>query len=178
MLSLDRLRRLLRELDDPTHLELPEDYDLSAARHRFAQLADALERRFGLSVTAGMVQDASYYGYVSVPPSASGINQPLWVKMSNFGPFVTSGAGRNWGMPGCEAGLSDAFVTWLDELCMELGCIYVPVELLLEPYEGPSVLEDEESEAVLAALAAEADDEEEEEEELPLAWYDRYFQYM
>lgn len=64
-------------------------------------------------------------------------------------------------MPGCEEGIDDAFVAWLDELCTELSCVYVPVELLLEPYDGPSLLEDEEiPEEILAALAAESGDQE------------------
>ncbi|MGC9382839.1 hypothetical protein [Streptomyces sp. MH13] len=182
MLSPDRIRELLRELDDPAHLELPEHYDVPAARQRFARLAEALEERFGPSVTVGGAQDASFFGYVSVPAPATETDRPLWVLMSNFGPFVTTGTGRGWGVPGCEEGLGEAFVTWLDELCTELGCVYVPVELLLEPYDGPSSLEDEEiPEEVLAAWAAEFGDEEEEEEEekaLPVAWWDRYFQFM
>lgn len=182
MLPPHRIRELLRELDDPAHLEVPAHYDVPAARQRFARLADALERRFGPSVTVGGAQDASFYGHVSVPAPASGTDRPLWVLISNFGPFVTAGTGRDWGVPGCAEGIDDAFVAWLDELCTELACVYVPVELLLEPYDGPSRLEDEEiPEEALAALAAESGDEgeeEEEEEELLLAWWDRYFQFM
>lgn len=100
MLSPDRLRELLRELDDPEHLELPRDHDLPAARERFELLAAALERRFGPSVTAGLVQDASFHGYVSVRPPAAGIDRLLWVMMSDSGPFATAGTGRRWGRPG------------------------------------------------------------------------------
>ncbi|GAA2609576.1 MULTISPECIES: hypothetical protein [Streptomyces] len=182
MLSPDRIRDLLRELDDPAHLELPEHYDIPAARQRFARLAEALGRRFGPSVTVGGAQDASFYGYVSVPAPASGTDRTLWVLISNFGPFVTTRTGRDWGVADCEEGLDDAFVAWLDELCTELSCVYVPVTLLLEPYDGPSQLEDEEiPEEILAALAAESgdqDDDADEDEELPLAWWDRYFQFM
>ncbi|MGW0863931.1 hypothetical protein [Streptomyces sp. NPDC002611] len=180
MLSPDRLRELMRELDDPEHLELPRGHDLPAARKRFGLLTAALEQRFGPSVTAGLAQDASFHGHVSVRPPAAGIDRLLWVMMSNFGPFVTAGTGRRWGLPGCEEGLSDEFVTWLDELCTELGCVYVPIELLMELYDGPSPLEDDEiPEEVLATPAAESGDEDEEEEEAPPpAWYDRYFQFM
>lgn len=178
MLPPDRLRALLREQDDPAHLELPADYDVPAGRARFARLADALRRRFGPSVTAGHGQDASFLGYVSVPAAASGADRPLWVLLSNFGPFVTAGTGDAWGVPGCETGLDASFVSWLDDLCEELGCVYVPVGLLLEPYDGPSLGEDEEAEAILAALAAEDGDDPEEDEELPPSWWDRYFQYM
>ncbi|MEX3106612.1 MULTISPECIES: hypothetical protein [unclassified Streptomyces] len=166
MHSPDHLRALLRELDDPDHLELPPGYDLPAARRRFAGLGAAMKERFGPSVIAGMTQDASYYGEVTVPAP----DRPLWVLMSNFGPFVTAGTGRDLGVPGCEEGLDESFVTWLDGVCTELGCVYVPAGLLLEPYDGPTRLEDGE-------LPGGGEDEEE-EEELPLAWWDRYFQYM
>ncbi|MFC8872928.1 hypothetical protein ACFUAC_35665 [Streptomyces sp. NPDC057148] len=179
MLPPHRIRALLLELDDPGHLQLPRTYDPVAARKRFAQLADALELRFGPSATVGRTQDASFYGYVSVPVPASGTDRPLWVLISNFGPFVTTGTGKDWGVPGCEEGIDAAFVAWLDELCTELGCVYVPVELLLQPYDGPSRLEDEEiPEEIATALAAESGDEEGGEEEPPLAWWDRYFQFM
>lgn len=182
MLSPDRLRELLRELDDPDpkHLEVPRDYDVPAARQRFHQLAGALKRRFGPSVSAGMGQDASFLGVFEVPTEATGTDRALRVLISNFGPFVTAGTGGGLRLPGCEEGLGDEFVTWLDEVCTELGCVYVPVELVKEPYDGPTLQEDEEAEAVLAALAAESGDEEEEEEEddLPPTWLDRYFDYM
>ncbi|MFF7314785.1 hypothetical protein [Streptomyces sp. NPDC008137] len=184
MLSLDRLRELLRELDDPdpAHREMPRDYDVPAARQRFRQFADAAERRFGPSVLADMGQDSSFLGVVSVPAEATGTGRPLRVAMSNFGPFVTAGTGLGLGMPGCEDGLDDEFLTWLDELCTELGCIHMPIELLMEPYAGPTALGDDEAdEAILAALAAssaDGEEEEEEEDDLPPTWLDRYFQYM
>ncbi|WP_432084528.1 hypothetical protein [Streptomyces sp. WAC 04229] len=171
MLHLRRIRELLRESDDPSHLQVPAGYDVMAARRRFADLTGALEQRFGPSVTAGGVQDASLYGYVSIPESAAAPGRPLWVMMSNFGPFVTAGTGKDWGTPGCEEGLDTGFVTWLDELCTEIDCIFVPVGLLLEPYDGPTRLEDD----------WEEEGEEEEADEgapLPLAWWDRYFQFM
>ncbi|AZQ34504.1 hypothetical protein EJ357_14290 [Streptomyces cyaneochromogenes] len=187
MLSLDLLRELLRELDDPDpkHREVPRDYDVPAARQRFQRLADALERRFGPSVSAGMGQDASFLGVIVVPAEATGTDLPLRVLISNFGPFVTAGTGSSLSLPGCEEGLSDEFVTWLDELCTELGCVYVPVELVKEPYDGPILLGDEAlTEEFLAALAAASeedegeDEEEEEEDDLPPTWLDRYFDYM
>ncbi|MFJ4721408.1 hypothetical protein [Streptomyces luteogriseus] len=183
MLPLDRLRKLLRELDDPDpeYREMPRNYDVPAARQRFRRFADALEGRFGPSVSAGMGQDSSFLGVVEVPGEATRTGRPLQMAISNFGPFVTARAGLP-GLPDYEERLDDEFVTWLDELCTELGCVYVPIELLMEPYDGPTSLGDDEAgEAVLAALAAasSADEgEEEEEDDLPPAWYDRYFQYM
>jgi hypothetical protein len=186
MLPPDRLRELLRELDDPDpdHREVPRGYDVPAARQRFQRFADALERRFGPSVSAVMGQDASFLGVFSVPAEATGTDRPLRMLMSNFGPFVTAGTGSALGLPGCEEGLSDEFVAWLDELCTELGCVYLPVGLAMEPYDGPTPLGDDEiTGEILAALAAATTDEEEEGEEeeehdLPPTWLDRYFAYM
>ncbi|CAL9417700.1 hypothetical protein ACWDTQ_20265 [Streptomyces cellulosae] len=183
MLPSHRLRALLREHDDPAHLEAPFGHDVPAARRRFARLVEAMERRFGPSVTAGGVQDASLLGHVSVPAPASGTGRPLWVLVSNFGPFVTAGTGKDWGMPDSGEGIDAAFVAWLDRLCTQLDCVYVPVELLLEPYDGPAAIGDEEIPAeALAALTDESGDQavdaDEAEDELPTAWWDRYFQFM
>ncbi|GGQ58105.1 hypothetical protein [Streptomyces flaveolus] len=71
-------------------------------------------------------------------------------------------------------------MTWLDGVCTAMGCTFVPVDLLREPYEGPSVLEahrDEELVAVLVAAGETAEEEGEEEAEMAV-WHDRYFEYM
>ncbi|MGA5065526.1 hypothetical protein ACPB9E_17485 [Streptomyces exfoliatus] len=64
----------------------------------------------------------------------------------------------------------------LDGVCTASGCVFVPIELLLESYDGRSVLEQMYAEPLLAALAAEQgwDDD----EDLIPVWFDRFFQYM
>ncbi|MFE9649901.1 hypothetical protein ACFYO0_38485 [Streptomyces sp. NPDC006365] len=47
----------------------------------------------------------------------------------------------------------------------------------MEPYDGPSLADEEIPAEILAAFADDGE-EEDEEPELPLAWWDRYFQYM
>lgn len=49
---------------------------------------------------AGLGQDTSYYGAISLPTAATATDRRLWVLMSNFGPFATAGTGRNWGDAG------------------------------------------------------------------------------
>ncbi|MGA5069321.1 hypothetical protein ACPB9E_37220 [Streptomyces exfoliatus] len=122
---------------------------------------------------------SSQHGDITVPTEATGCERPMWVVLSNFGGFVTAGTG-GMGMPGSEQGLTDEFLGWLDGVCTEVGCVFVPVELLLEPYDGRSVLEQMYAEPLLAALTAEQgwDDDEDDEEDLPPVWFDRYFQYM
>ncbi len=182
MLPMHLIRALLRKHDDPRHLERPGDFDLDMSRDHFALLVSALRERFGSSCSSGLAQDASFYGVIDVPASATGLGRPACVVMSNFGShFVTAEAVAGEGGPGGDAGLTEEFVTWLDGICAAVGCVFVPAELLREPYDGPSVLEahrDAELVEVLAAAGVvfEADDD---EEELGRAyWHDRYFEYM
>ncbi|MEW2130543.1 hypothetical protein [Streptomyces sp. NPDC005435] len=188
MLPADRIRTLLREHDDPDHLERPENFDLPSARDAFARLVSALEEAFGPSCSNGLGQDTSYYGGIKIPVEATGLGRPLWVQMSNFGAyFVTAGTGAHWGAPDCEGDPPGEFSTWLDQVCTAAGCTFVPVQLLLEPYDGPSELagfhDAELATALEAFVAAGGDlgidgDEDEEEELRPDTWHDRYFEYM
>ncbi|WP_405697995.1 hypothetical protein OHA99_25400 [Streptomyces coelicoflavus] len=188
MLPLDELRTLLNEHDDPLHRERPRDFDKEASARRFALLTAALERRFGPSGGAGLYQDASVYGRFSVADGAGPAGR-LWVELSNFGGFVTAGTGTDWSAD-TAAGLSAEFVTWLDEVCTAAGCVFVPLELLLEPYDGPTPTLVDDDRFFLETLAAlgpdgpegtdDADDadEEEDEEDLQAVWCHRYFDYV
>ncbi|MFE6098826.1 hypothetical protein ACFVQ4_02565 [Streptomyces laurentii] len=180
MLPTDEIRALLRQYDDPDRSQYPADFDLEAAAARFARLVRAVEERFGPGCSSGLIQDCSHYGGVTVPPEVTGLERPLWVLLSNFGGFVTAGTGGE-GMPGSEQGLTEEFLGWLDGACAGAGCVFVPVELLLEPYDGVFILEQMYAEPLLKALAAEqgwGDDVEDDEDDLPPVWFDRYFQYM
>ncbi|WP_128376653.1 hypothetical protein [Streptomyces cavernae] len=181
MLPTDRIRALLREFDDPQHLERPADFDLETSRNCFARLVSALEERFGPSCSSGLGQDASFYGVSEVRANTTGLGRPLRVTMSNFGSyFVTARMVAGEEVPSGEAGLTEEFVTWLDGVCTAAGCTFVPYELLREPYDGPSVLlaaGDVEVAAVLVA-AGSAEAEEDDEELGKSDWRDRYFEYM
>ncbi|MFE5599590.1 hypothetical protein ACFQ8O_10420 [Streptomyces coelicoflavus] len=189
MLPLDELRTLLREHDDPLHRELPRDFDKEASARRFGHLTAALERRFGPSGSAGLYQDASVYGRFSVADGAGpagsagsdGSDGRLWVELSNFGGFVTAGRGTGWSADSAE-GLSAKFVDWLDGVCTAAGCVLVPLELLLEPYEGPTttlVDDDRFFVETLAALGLDDEDGEDgEDDDMRAVWADRYFAYV
>lgn len=181
MLPMGQIRALLLEHDDPRHLERPADFDLGTSRECFARLVSALKERFGPSCSRGLAQDASFYGVINVPADATGLGRPLRVAMSNFGGyFVTAESVVGEDVPSSEAGLPQALVTWLDGVCTAAGCIFVPAELLREPYDGPSFLEAHRDEELVAALAAAGEmDEDEDDEEVGKAyWHDRYFDYM
>ncbi|WP_199208597.1 hypothetical protein [Streptomyces sp. I4(2020)] len=63
---------LLRQLDDPQHMEFPRDYDHDATRARFEQLAARLDARFQCTCTVDrQVQDASHHGTVVIPATAA-----------------------------------------------------------------------------------------------------------
>ncbi|WP_179232445.1 MULTISPECIES: hypothetical protein [Streptomyces] len=196
MLPPDEIRTLLNAHDDPLHRERPRDFDAEASAHRFALLTAALERRFGPSGSAGLFQDASVYGRFSVADGAGPAGR-LWVELSNFGGFVTAGTGTDWSADSA-ADLSAEFVTWLDEVCTAAGCVLVPLELLLEPYEGPTatLVDDDRSFAeTLAALGpddedaddgddgddgedADDDEDDDEDDDMRAVWADRYFDYV
>ncbi|MCX4824608.1 hypothetical protein OG883_33080 [Streptomyces sp. NBC_01142] len=106
MLPTDEIRALLREHDDPHHLERPPTFELVTSRDRFAGLVHALEERFGPACSSALSQDSSTYGGITVPADVSGLDRPLWVLLSNFGGFITAGTGDGEGMPGSEEGLT------------------------------------------------------------------------
>ncbi|CAL9463729.1 hypothetical protein SUDANB32_02683 [Streptomyces sp. enrichment culture] len=179
MQSRDRLRTLLRVYDDPRHLDAPRDHDAEATVRRFTRLAEALEGRFGPSCRTGLFQDASVHGVVRVPTEVTGFGRALWVELSNFGRFVTAGTGSGWDAPGAATDLPAEYVTWLDAVCAAAGCVFVPLDLLLEPYDGPSPTWADEDEALVRALeaAGEPVDDEDGEDRTPV-WADRYFQWV
>ncbi|MCP9996652.1 hypothetical protein LUX34_14995 [Streptomyces werraensis] len=165
--------------DDPRHLDAPRDHDAEATVRRFTRLAEALEGRFGPSCRTGLFQDASVHGVVRVPTEATGLGRALWVELSNFGRFVTAGTGSGWDAPGAATDLPAEYVTWLDAVCAAAGCVFVPLDLLLEPYDGPSPTWADEDEALVRALeaAGEPVDDEDGEDRRPV-WADRYFQWV
>lgn len=181
MLPLDQIRALLREHDDPQHLEYPVDFDKETAWDCYTRLMSTLEERFGPSCTHGRAQDASFYGAIEVPADATGVGKIMNVAMSNFGNyFVTASMIVGEAAPIEERRPPEEFVTWLDGVCTAMGCTFVPTELLTEPYDGPSVLpavgDLELVRVLVAAGLAEAEDD---DEELGKSdWGDRYFDYM
>ncbi|MEU9519910.1 hypothetical protein [Streptomyces sp. NPDC048224] len=186
MLALDEIRTLLREHDDPDHRERPRDFDPREAVRRFDLLTGALRRRFGPSVRAGLHQDSSACGRCSVPADGAGPAGGLWVELSNFGGFVTAGTGTHW-TADSATGLSGEFVTWLDEVCTASGCVVVPLDVLLEPYDGPTPTLVDEDRILVEALAAllpedgdgeDGEDDEDGDDDLRAVWADRYFDYV
>ncbi len=141
--SRDGLRQLLRELDDPVHMEHPADFDRKATANRFDELVARLEVAFDSQclTDAGIhVQDASHYGQALVPGEATTTGSDLFVRISNFFPLAVFGLAR----PG----------VYTDEELFELcdrtdrervegalrssGYIIAPETVLWERYDGRS----------------------------------------
>ncbi|WP_018566773.1 hypothetical protein [Streptomyces sp. PsTaAH-124] len=77
---------LLRQLDDPQHMEFPHGYDHDATRARFEQLATRLNARFQCTCTVDrQVQDASHHGTIVIPATATDSAEHITVTISNFG---------------------------------------------------------------------------------------------
>ncbi|MFE9847656.1 hypothetical protein ACFYPN_02415 [Streptomyces sp. NPDC005576] len=178
---MDRIRDLLVENDDPRNLERPADFDRKTSENCFTRLVHAFQERFGPSCSSGRGQDASFYGVIDVPADATRIDRSLNATMSNFGGFfVTARVGTDEGLPGVEESLTEEYATWLDGVCTAIGCTFVPVELLREPYDGPSPLLAAGDAALAEVLVAagEAEGEEGDEDMGKTSWYDRYFDYV
>ena len=139
----ESLRRLLRDLDDPEHMERPFDFDLRTTEKRFAELVARLQRDFRTTcrVDAGvLVQDALYYGQAVVPAEATNSAADLFVRVSNFGSMAVYGIEA----PGAYLGEElDALLDLADRDRIEQALLdgdyrIVPEAVLWERYDGRS----------------------------------------
>ena len=130
---------LLRDLDDPDHMEFPRDYDHAEARAGFDRLAARLDERFRCtcSVDRG-VQDASHHGTIIIPATATAGGEHITVTVSNFGGLVAVTLGNPGSYDEDEEDLLFESVDRrriYDEL-EALGCIAVSEHLLRRRYDG------------------------------------------
>jgi hypothetical protein len=86
---------LLRDLDDPDHMESPHGYDHAATRARFDKLARPLDQRFDCTYSADRdVQDASHHGTIIIPATATASRDHITVTVSNVGKLVAATLGN------------------------------------------------------------------------------------
>lgn len=123
---------LLRRHDDPTHWDLPDNFDYESARARVEKFAAALASAFGFLrrlgsgqhlelETGSLIQDASFHSQILIP-----IPQP-GIRFSNFGDMVSV-----WD----EKSVSPELLQTIRNLCDQLGYVYVPEDILKQPYTG------------------------------------------
>lgn len=82
----DKLRALLRSLDNPEHLEFPAGYDEAGAMGRLDEPVEQLDAAFSCACQADRhVEDASYHGRIEIPAAATATRSRLVIVVSNFG---------------------------------------------------------------------------------------------
>ncbi|MEV7924693.1 hypothetical protein [Kitasatospora sp. NPDC088779] len=154
---------LLRDLDDPDHMEFPQNYDHAATRARFDQLAARLNQRFQCtcSVDRG-VQDASHHGTIVIPTTATASGDHIAIRVSNFGALVTVTLGNPGSYDEEEENLlfETADRRRIKDEVEALGYIAVSEHLLWTRYNGTSNL---------AAYYP---------PEHPPTWWTRFFDYL
>ncbi|MDH6125523.1 hypothetical protein [Kitasatospora sp. GP82] len=154
---------LLRDLDDPDHMEFPQYYDHATTRARFDQLATRLDQRFHCtcSVDRG-VQDASHHGTIVIPTTATASGDHVAIRVSNFGNLVAVTLGNPGSYDEEEESLlfETADRHRIDDELEALGYIAVSEHLLWTHYDGASNL---------AAYNP---------PEHPPTWWDRFFDYL
>ncbi len=134
---------LLRDLDDPDHVEFPRNYDHAATRARFDQLAATLDQRFRCTCSVDRdVQDASHYGSMAVPGTATAGGHHIAVRVSKFGNLVAVTLVNPGSQDGEEEGVrfESADRRRIDDVLEALGYITVPERLLRARYDGVTSL--------------------------------------
>ncbi|MFJ1709451.1 hypothetical protein [Kitasatospora sp. NPDC088346] len=151
---------LLRGLDDPDHIEFPRNYDHTATRAQFDQLAATLDQRFRCtcSVDRG-VQDASHHGTIVVPITATASGDHIAIRVSNFGNLVAVTLGNPGSYDEEEEGIlfESSDRRRIDDQLEALGYIAVSEHLLWTRYDGDSNLGSYYG---------------------PRTWWDRFFDYL
>ncbi|MFE6972180.1 hypothetical protein [Streptomyces sp. NPDC057682] len=146
VMSEAELLNLLRELDDPHHLEWPKGYDRARVAATFERLVRRLEKDFGAPCPFDQdEQDTSAYGRVHVPAEATVCGTRIVVCVSKFG-FLAEVCADN---PGAYFGTEDARsegalapsdLALVERALAALGYVSVPEELLETDYQGPCEL--------------------------------------
>ncbi|GAB2518580.1 hypothetical protein [Nocardiopsis aegyptia] len=154
---------LLRQLDDPDHLEFPRGYDDVATGARFTRLVARLNRRFGCACAVDrVVEDAGYHGTIIIPAAATDSGRYITVTVSNFGNLAALTLGDTGGRGEDEERelfLSTDRPRVEDELDA-LGYISISEHLFRRRYDGDN------------------DFASSYPPERPLTWWTRFFDHM
>ncbi|GAA3573486.1 hypothetical protein GCM10022197_32880 [Microlunatus spumicola] len=157
----EQLWALLRELDDPDHLETPAGFDLGATRERFERLVGGLDEAFGCRTDADRsVQDASLHARVVVPAGSTSSGERLVVCVSNFGGLATVSLTN----PGVFDSAELHELLHADDAAHvygvldDLDYVVIPEDPLWTTYDGPS------------QITVDA--------RWPASWWTRFFDYL
>lgn len=134
---------LLRRLDDPRHLEHPPDFDWHAARAKFDELVEFLNRAFNCtSEVERNVQDASHHGRIIIPAGATASGEFITVTVSNFGEMAAPALGNadSYGAEEVDLLFDPRDRARIEGALQELGHVVVSEVLLRAEYDGNSEL--------------------------------------
>ncbi|GAA3443915.1 hypothetical protein [Planomonospora venezuelensis] len=134
---------LLRELDDPEHVQFPKGYRHAEARARFERLVTRLETDFACRSTVDRsVQDASHHGDVVIPGDRTVSGERIYIRISNFGDLAVYSPENLGCYTDAEKSdvLHDEDRRRVESALTDLGYLNVPEDLLSEPYDGRSAL--------------------------------------
>ena len=118
---------LLRRHDDPVRWEQPADFDYTRAMQRFRRFAEELTSLLNKPIeieTESHIQDASFHSQIRVPVRG---DEFVLVRFSNFGDMVTFEE---------EVDVPDHLRQALLGMFEKHGYVYVPADVLGEPYSG------------------------------------------
>jgi len=117
--------------------EQPPGFDEETERRRFDQLVQRLEERFDCTCEheAGFphIQDATFFGWISVPQDATPSERGIYITVSNFASLIVVLANdeRDPGGDTDTAEIMEAV-----QISAELGYRPVLTKLLTETYDG------------------------------------------
>lgn len=141
----------LKRMDEYGALEKPSNSSTGASMDDLKAAQQALNERFDLHLHSDISQDASFVGDIDQI-----LDREHWFSM-RFSKF-----GRLFTIRGTPQSYIDSFpVDEVIKLLEDMKFVYVPMEILELPYEGPN-------EDYLFRLA---------NDEKPPLWWDRYFSY-
>jgi hypothetical protein len=118
---------LLRRHDDPVCWMEPPNFDYESASLRFLEFARELSSALNVPVrteTGYLLQDAIYHSEVFIPAQEG---RPASIRFSRFGDMVT--------VMGSEQ-IPEEWLTIIQKLLQKHGYVYVPVDVLQQPYTG------------------------------------------
>ncbi|MFH9355624.1 hypothetical protein [Kitasatospora sp. NPDC017646] len=150
---------LLKQLDDPDHMEFPQNYDHAATRTRFDRLAANLDQRFHCTCVVDRgVQDANHHGTIVIPTLASASGDHITITISNYGNLaaVTLGNPGSYDEEEEHILFEAADRRRVGDELEALGYITVSEHLLWARYDGVSSLN--------SCFG-------------PQTWWDRFFDY-
>jgi hypothetical protein len=130
------LLKLMKDLDrapQPRHRENPDGFDYREARKRFLAFVPALNAALGVACEVtpeDRVQDCSFHGEIVLPSEVVIDWDPTILtalRFSNFGNFVAVVS---------EVNVRRNQLPLIGSTLAEYGYVYVPDEVLEEPYDG------------------------------------------